>query len=195
MQSYDVPPTKGPLRQIDDAWRIEIKARMDELHMLPIELCRRTGASKSHISDVLSLKRGKTSSQWVDAIHMVLGLEPPGATISVKRRAGTGPRSYGVTADLTAVRKRAPSPRFVAVTAPSTPTTDLPPSAAALALTSRLNIEPTAATSTGLRLPPPPRPRDVNADEKRRLVHTIIDALDDDFLDAWLDGLIGSRRS
>jgi hypothetical protein len=88
----EVPRKKGTTHRIDDAWRIAVRKRMDEMGISPAELTRRTGASKGHISEVLSLSKGKTTSRWVDAIHEVLKLEAKGGVVVAVATDGIEPR-------------------------------------------------------------------------------------------------------
>lgn len=87
----EVPRKKGPTQRIDDAWRDTVRQRMEELGISPAELVRRTGASKGHISEVLSPTKGKTSSRWVDAIHEVLKLEAKGGVVVAVASDGKAP--------------------------------------------------------------------------------------------------------
>lgn len=69
------PRPSGPYFQIGNAWKADIRARLESRGMSQAELARRIGASPGSV--VLIFKPATVQTRLVPAIHRALDLEPP----------------------------------------------------------------------------------------------------------------------
>ena len=81
------PRPRGRFYQVDNAWKLDIKALLEKRGISQAELARRIHASPGSI--VLLFKPETVKSRLVPAIHKALELEAPveGATISERNDA------------------------------------------------------------------------------------------------------------
>lgn len=177
--SGDVPKGKGPVRFIDDDWRRAVLARLkDELHILPIDLARMVSCSKSHMSDLLSFKKQKNSSPYVDAIHYALRWPAPTSGV-VRPPHHAEDRSAAPHAE----------PRTEAM--PTPPGLELvPPSSSDAGGPTVLSSASRGGLPVPMTLPAP----EWNAQQVRGLMHAVVDMVSDDVLRAWLNHVFPRPR-